>query len=129
MRKIRNYFIYLLVMIMALSFTACGQNGSSDNSGAEDGRHEVSEKVYHESMDVTSTENGNTVSAQALTFNPADGYMPVVYAAYGGWASKLETHYAQAAEQRWGYDVVGIINGRIDIGDGFAVNKNILTNR
>ena len=127
MRKIKNYFIYLLVMIMALSFTACGQNGSSDNSGAEDGRHEVSEKVYHESFDVTSTENGNTVSAQALTFNPADGYMPVVYAAYGGWASKLETHYAQAAEQRWGYDVVGIINGSFFSMEDGTLNGIIIT--
>ena len=119
MKKLRNCFIYLLVMIMALSMAACGQNGSGDNTETV--------KVYHESLEITGAENGNTVSAQTLTFNPADGYMPVVYAAYGGWASRLETHYAQAAEARWGYDVVGIINGSFFSMDDGTLNGIIIT--
>lgn len=132
MRKIRNYLIYLLVMIMVLTFTACGQDPKPDDSENPSetealAEGEIAKNVFHESFDVTSTENGNTVSAQALTFNPADGYMPLVYVTYAGWAQKLETQYEKAAEERWGYDVVGVINGSFFSMDDGTLNGIIIT--
>lgn len=91
---------------------------------------EVSDKVYHTSYTITSGENGNTVTAQALEFNPADGYVPVVYAANAGWASKLSTHFDKASIDRWGYEPVGVINGSFfSMADGTLVGITITDGR
>lgn len=60
--------------------------------------------------------------AQSLTFHTSDGYLPVVYATYAGWPSTLETHFDKAAEERWGYEVVGVINGSF-----FSMTDGMLT--
>jgi len=123
MRKSKHYSIYLFLMIIMLLFAACGKETSKNPSSTEENVHnEIAKNVYHDSFSVTSTENGNTVLAQSLTFHPSDGYLPVVYATYAGWASTLETHYEKAAEERWGYEVVGVINGSF-----FSMTDGMLT--
>lgn len=73
--------------------------------------YEVDDNVFHTSYEITSGVNGTTVDAQAVTFDPADGYLPVVFASNAGWASLLSTHFTRASLERWGYEPVGIING------------------
>ncbi len=91
---------------------------------------EVSDNVFHTSYNITSGENGNKVTAQALEFDPADGYVPVVYAANAGWASLLKTHYDRASIERWGYEPVGIINGSFfSMADGTLVGITITDGR
>ncbi|MBE5950629.1 MAG: phosphodiester glycosidase family protein [Lachnospiraceae bacterium] len=129
MKKVRSYFFTLFLVILMLGFASCGQETlpeptptpTAEPTEAPRG-NEVAENVYHDSFSVTSTENGNTVEAQSLTFHPADGYLPVVYATYAGWASTLDTHFEKAAEERWGYEVVGVINGSF-----FSMTDGMLT--
>lgn len=130
MNKTKSHFFYVFLMVFMLSFAACAGETPPEPSPTptavptEEPKkgNEIAENVYHESLSVTSTENGNTVSAQALTFHPADGYLPVVYATYAGWASTLDTHFEKAAEERWGYEVVGVINGSF-----FSMTDGMLT--
>ncbi len=137
MRKTKGHLFYLCLMIVMLSSAACTPKTPPEPSPTptmepEETQkgNEIAEKVYHESFSVTSTENGNTVEAQSLTFHPADGYLPVVYATYAGWASTLETHYEKAAEERWGYEVVGIINGSFfSMTDGMLMGITITDGR
>ncbi len=120
MKRTKGLFFIACMLILMLSLTACTQRN-------QDGKNEVTENVFHESLSVTSTVNGNTVSAEALTFNPSDGYLPVVYAANAGWASTLDTHFEKASEERWGYDVVGIINGSFFSMDNGMLNGIVIT--
>ena len=131
MRKTKKHLFYLLVLILVLGFTACGKETlpeptptptAEPTEAAKANGKEIVKNVYHDSFSVTSTENGNTVEAQTLVFHPADGYLPVVYATYAGWASTLDTHYEKAAEERWGYEVVGVINGSF-----FSMTDGMLT--
>mgnify|MGYP003293316635 CR=1 FL=1 len=73
--------------------------------------YEVDDNVFHTSYEVTSGENGNTVTAQALEFDPADGYVPVVFDGNSGSASVLSKQFEKAFNERWGYEPVAIING------------------
>lgn len=120
MKRTKGLFFITCLLVFMLSLTACTQ-------GNQDGKNEVTENVFHESLSVTSTVNGNTVSAEALAFNPSDGYLPVVYAANAGWASTLDTHFEKASEERWGYDVVGIINGSFFSMDNGMLNGIVIT--
>jgi len=137
MKKITSHLFYLCLLILALGVAACGKETLPEtpsptpiptdalenpaDTEVQNGR-EIAKNVYHDSFSVTSTENGNTVEAQSLTFHPEDGYLPVVYATYAGWASTLDTHFEKATDERWGYEVVGVINGSF-----FSMTDGMLT--
>lgn len=118
MKRTKRLFFITCLLVFVLSLTAC-----SDDKG----KSGLPENVVHESLSVTSTVNGNTVSAESLTFNPADGYIPVIFEANAGSASLLEDHYAAATGERYGYDVVGIINGSFFSMDTGTLNGNTIT--
>ena len=97
MKKRKSNLFCLFLMMFVLCFAACTPETppepSSDTSPTPTAvpteaevqkGNEIAKNVYHDSFSVTSTENGNTVSAQSLTFHPVDGYLPVVYATYAG---------------------------------------------
>ena len=139
MEKTNRHILISSLLIIMLCLTACTQQTPPDTSAGtsenptdkeENTHNEIAENVYHDSFSVTSTVNGNTVSAQALTFHTADGYLPVVYSTYAGWPSTLETHFNQASEERWGYDVVGVINGSyFSMTDGMLIGITITDGR
>ena len=139
MKKTNRHILISSLLIIMLCLTACTQQTPPDTSAGtsenptdkeENTHNEIAENVYHDSFSVTSTVNGNTVSAQALTFHTADGYLPVVYSTYAGWPSTLETHFNQASEERWGYDVVGVINGSyFSMTDGMLIGITITDGR
>ena len=78
----------------------------NNNSGHtyEDGN------LVYTNYTVTSGQNGNYVVGTALEFDPADGYIPMVFSGYSGTSGTLKTQYSLATG-RYGYDVAGIING------------------
>ncbi|MBO7245495.1 MAG: phosphodiester glycosidase family protein [Clostridia bacterium] len=92
--------------------------------------YEVDDNVFHTSYEVTSGENGNTVTAQALEFDPADGYVPVVFGGNAGWSYNLAKQYEKAFNERWGYEPVAIINGSFfNMTNGFLNSINITDGR
>lgn len=70
----------------------------------------VENGVDYAKYSVYGSQSGHTESATVLEFNPADGYIPMAFAAYAGTASTLRTHYNMATN-KYGYDVAGVING------------------
>ena len=119
MKQTKRRLFVAFLLIFVLSLTACSQ-GKSDKG--EKDHNEIATNVFHDRLTVTSKVNGNTVSAQALTFNPADGYLPVVYDTNAGWASTLDEQFKKASEERWGYEVLGVINGSF-----FSMTDGMLT--
>lgn len=129
MKFTKNAVALILALVMVgslasvLAFAGYGLEATSE-------AYEVDENVFHTSYEVTSGENGNTVTAQALEFDPADGYVPVVYAANAGWTSVLSKHFDRASIERWGYEPVGIINGSFfSMSNGFLNAINITDGR
>lgn len=91
---------------------------------------EVDDNIFHTAYEITSGENGNTTTAQALIFDPDDGYLPLVYAANAGWAQTLETQFTRASEERWGYEPVAVINGSFfSMADGTLVGVTVTDGR
>ncbi|MGM9658101.1 MAG: phosphodiester glycosidase family protein [Eubacteriales bacterium] len=117
-----------LVMVASLSAVLASADYSFVKNGAE---LEVADGVVHTPYTITSDYNGKTsVDAHALTFNPDDGYMPIVFSAYAGWCSTLGKQYEQATGSRYGYDVVAIINGSyFSMADGTLVGITISDSR
>lgn len=92
--------------------------------------YEVDDNVFYTSYEVTSGENGNTVTAQALEFDPADGYVPVVFDGNSGSASVLSKQFEKAFNERWGYEPVAIINGSFfNMTNNFLNSINITDGR
>ena len=71
---------------------------------------DVNEAVSYENLSITSGQNGNTLTAVGLEFNPDDGYIPMVFSGYSGTSAVLKTQY-NIATQKYGYEVPAIING------------------
>ena len=87
------------------------------SAGAEDkatisvtGTVDVNEAVSYEKLSITSGQNGNTLTAVGLEFDPDDGYIPMVFSGYSGTSAVLKTQY-NIATQKYGYEVPAIING------------------
>lgn len=70
----------------------------------------INEDVSYTKLTVKSGQNGNTVTGVSMEFDPADGYMPMVFSGYSGTSGVLKTQY-EIATQKYGYEVPGIING------------------
>ena len=92
--------------------------------------YEVDDNVFYTSYEVTSGVNGNKVATQILEFDPADGYVPVVFGGNAGWSYKLDKQYEKASLERWGYEPVAIINGSFfNMSNGFLNSINITDGR
>ncbi len=135
MKFTKNAVALLLALVMVgsmasvLAFAGYGLEATSE-------AYEVDDNVFHTSYEVTSGENGNTVTAQALEFDPADGYVPVVFAANAGSVSLLHNstkpngHFDRASIERWGYEPVAAINGSFfSLANGFLNAINITDGR
>ncbi|MBO5870555.1 MAG: phosphodiester glycosidase family protein, partial [Clostridia bacterium] len=98
----------LIVAVMLIS--SCLFVNAAKATVTVNSTHTVDTGVSYSKLTVKSGQNGNTVSGVALEFNPADGYMPMVFAPYAGSANVLADYYS-VATTKYGYDVAGIING------------------
>lgn len=92
--------------------------------------YEVDDNVFYTSYEVTSGVNGNKVATQILEFDPADGYVPVVFDANAGTWAVLSKQFERASYERWGYEPVAIINGSFfNMTNGFLNGINITDGR
>ncbi len=70
----------------------------------------VEDGVTYQYYTINSDWADRTETAVALEFDPADGYIPMVFSCYSGTSGVLSTQYSKAVA-KYGYDVVGVING------------------
>lgn len=101
-----------LALCLALSLCLCGIISvfAYTFSMTKTTGHNVKTGVAYAKYNVTSKVNGNTLACTTLSFNPANGYIPMVFAGYSGTSGVLSTQYSLATG-KYGYDVAGIING------------------
>ncbi len=97
----------LLVAVMALAITP---TASAAFSMTYTTGHTVTTGVSYAKYSVTSGQNGNTLACTTLTFNPANGYIPMSFQGYAGTSGVLSTQYS-IATNKYGYNVAGVING------------------
>lgn len=107
MNKSRIFVSVFLSILMLLPL--CITASAFDFSMSGESSFEVPGAVCAE-YSVTSGENGNTLLCQTLSFSPSDGCIPMAFSAYAGTSGTLETQY-NVAVSKYGYDVVGVING------------------
>lgn len=82
----------------------------------------VNDDVSFQKYALTSGVNETTVDAVALMFDSKDGYIPMAFMGYAGTSATVEKH-AQIAHDKYGYEVVGAVNGSffsMDSGTGGA---------
>lgn len=96
--------LVLTIFISALSASAA--YGFTERSAK---KYDVVEGVTYSEYDITSGENGNTEVAAALQFSKND-FIPMVFSCFAGTSGVLQTQYNYAVN-KYGYEVVGIING------------------
>ncbi len=70
----------------------------------------VEDGVTYQYYTINSDFADRTETAVALEFDPADGYIPMAFSCYSGTSGVLSTQYSKAVA-KYGYDVVGVING------------------
>lgn len=98
----------LLVVVMALS--VCPVQVSAAFGMSKTAGHTVQSGVTYAKYSVTSGQNGNTLACTTLTFNPANGFIPMAFQGYAGTSGTLATQYS-IATNKYGYNVAGVING------------------
>ena len=117
----------LIVAVMLIS--SCLFVNAAKATVTVNSTHTVDTGVSYSKLTVKSGQNGNSVACVALEFNPADGYMPMVFAPYAGSANVLEDYYS-VATTKYGYDVAGIINGSFfDMNTSNLLGLNISNGR
>ncbi len=110
MRKSKALVALVLVLTMlfamaATTFSALAYTFSLSQTGS----YFVDTNAKYTSYNLTSGVNGHTELASMLTFSP-DDYIPMAFTRYAGTGSVVKNQY-DAAVQKYGYDVVGVING------------------
>ncbi len=70
----------------------------------------INEDVSYSKLTVKSGQNGNTVTGVSMEFDPKDGYFPMAFVKNAGSVGLLDKQYASATT-KYGYDVIGAING------------------
>ncbi|MBQ5837525.1 MAG: phosphodiester glycosidase family protein [Clostridia bacterium] len=80
----------------------------------------INEDVSYTKLTVKSGQNGNTVTGVSMTFDPKDGYFPMAFVRNAGSVGLLNRQY-DTATTKYGYDVIGAINGSF-----FGMNNGTL---
>ncbi len=108
-KKLVSLFL-VLVLLLPVMVSVTSVLSSAASLFVKKSAYQISTGVYHTEYNLKGT--GGTNPADVLTFNPStSGCIPVVIpGAYAGSTSTLAATYS-AAVNRYGYEVVGIING------------------
>lgn len=72
--------------------------------------HTVQNGVSYAKYNVTSKVNGYTLACTTLSFNPSNGFIPMVFSCYAGTSGTMATQYS-VATSKYGYNVAGAVNG------------------
>ena len=123
MKQNNRIVAFTLVLIMLTAcFTVFGSAAEFAFTKKGD-EVNVNDDVTYQRYDLTSGVTGDTVDAVAMEFDPADGYIPMAFISNAGSATRLKSHY-NTAVNKYGYDVVGIINGSFfSMADGTLVHS------
>jgi len=101
----------ILTAVMILSLVPCCLFASAAVSVSVKSTYTIEPGVTYTNFNITSGQNGNTVTGVAMQFNPKDGYIPMTFGAYAGNVGTLQSQYSVATSAKYGYDVAGLING------------------
>ena len=114
MKTARRVLAVLLTILLVASCTAAFALTRLDESKyafTKVGEQtNVNENVTFQKYTLKSGVNETVVDAVALEFSTADGYIPMAFMGYAGTSATVEKHY-QIATDKYGYEVVGAING------------------
>ena len=107
----RTLALVICAMMLLSSFVFVNAATASVTFGSTSSQNITSAgEVVWKQFDVTGGNTGHTEEVNILEFNPADGYMPMVFQNVAGSCSKLSNQY-NSATNKYGYEVAGIING------------------
>ncbi len=96
-------FLAIAALLVFASAFSCFANGI-----VTDKSEELNGITYYD-YTITGQSSGKTADVHCIEFNPADGYVPMAYAAGAGNVDLLADHISHAESN--GYTVVGAING------------------
>ncbi len=108
-KRVVAFTVTMLMLAACLITTVSAETYTYafDKIGTE---QNINDDVTYQKYVLTSGENGTTVDAVAMEFDPADGYLPMAFMGYAGTSGTLATQYGVAVD-KYGYEVVGAING------------------
>lgn len=114
----------LVAVVLALPTCLCVYAATATVTVS--GTYDVDTNVTYSKLSIKSGQVSNTVTGYSVAFSPDDGYMPMVFNANAGGVADLKTQYNTATGSKYGYDVVGVINGSFFTTDtGNLVGLNI----
>ncbi len=112
MKFAKRLAAFLVVVVMLSSFTCLFASADGKLSYTKGSTYTIASGVTYTNLTMTSGQNNHaTVSGVAMEFNPKDGYIPLTFMGYAGNRSQLSTQYNIATGPKYGYDVVGAVNG------------------
>ena len=117
-----------VTLALAMVFTCMASlfTASADYALVErtDEAYDIVDGVHYSEYDLTSYVNGNTETANMITFS-SDDYIPMVFTCYAGSATVLNNHF-NCGVNKYGYDVIAAMNGAFfSMADGTLVGINI----
>ena len=128
----KRIFSLLLCGIMLVAACATCVNAASVSVTVnKTGGHNITSggEVVYSKYSVYGASTKHTEKADVITFNPSNGYIPIVFAKYAGYASRLPDHFA-TAQSKYGYEVAGVINGSFfDTSNGLLIGMIISNGR
>ena len=103
-------FALCVLMLVSVCGTMIANAATYEYKLEKVGSEGTVDGAKYQKYSLTSGVNGNTVEAASMTFDPKDGLIPMAFSGYSGTHAKLSEQYRIAVE-KYGYDVVGVING------------------
>lgn len=123
MKLAKRTFALIMCAAMLISCCVFTNAATASVSMSKTGGHNITSggEVVWTQYDVYGGNTTHTEEVNILTFNPKDGYIPMVFQKNAGSCNTLSSEYA-AATDKYGYEVAGIINGSF-----FGVANSMLT--
>ncbi|MBR3811709.1 MAG: phosphodiester glycosidase family protein [Agathobacter sp.] len=109
MKIAKKFLVFALVASMLVSPSLVAE-ASSIVSWQLQGEYAVTDGVSYYDYNMYGSSSRHTEAVSVLEFNPEDGYIPMAFAAHSGSVDTLASHYSTAVN-KYGYEVVGVING------------------
>ncbi|MBR5780289.1 MAG: phosphodiester glycosidase family protein [Clostridia bacterium] len=111
MKMTKRIFALLVCAVMLATSCIFVNAGKEDKATINLGNTvNINEDVSYTNLTLVSGQNGNTVTGVSMEFDPADGYFPMAFVKNAGSVGLLNRQY-DSATTKYGYDVIGAING------------------
>ena len=112
MKLAKRTFALAMCAIMLISCCVFSTSASASVSMTKVDGHNITSggEVVWSEYSVYGGNTRHTEKADILEFNPSKGYMPMVFTKYAGSVTRLPDQFNDA-QNKYGYEVAGIING------------------